>query len=44
MESVQLLIGRLGLDALDAAEWNPDAIGGLTLGADPVAYAIARSR
>ena len=39
----QLLIGRLGLEALDAAGWAPDAVGGLTLGADPVAYAIAHA-
>ncbi len=39
----QLLIGRLGLDTLDAAGWAPDVIGGLTLGADPVAYAIAHA-
>lgn len=39
----QLLIGRLGLEALDAAEWVPDVVGGLTLGADPVAYAIAHA-
>jgi orotate phosphoribosyltransferase len=39
----QLLIGRLGLDALDAAGWEPDCVGGLTLGADPVAYAIAHA-
>ena len=39
----QLLIGRLGLAALDATDWKPDAIGGLTLGADPVAYAIAHA-
>lgn len=39
----QLLIGRLGLDALDRADWFPDAVGGLTLGADPVAYAIAHA-
>jgi orotate phosphoribosyltransferase len=37
----QVLIGRLGLAALQAAEWRPRAIGGLTMGADPVAYAIA---
>jgi orotate phosphoribosyltransferase len=35
------LIGPLGLQALRAAEWLVDAIGGLTLGADPVSYAIA---
>lgn len=39
----QYLIGRLGLAALDQAGWNPDAVGGLTLGADPVAYAIAHA-
>lgn len=37
------LIGRLGLAALRAAGWLPSAVGGLTLGADPVAYAIARA-
>jgi orotate phosphoribosyltransferase len=35
------LIGPLGLDAIRKASWNPDAIGGLTLGADPIAYAIS---
>ena len=35
------LIGPLGLEALHAAGWPVDAIGGLTLGADPVSYAIA---
>ena len=37
----QRIIGRLGLAALRAAGWAPDAVGGLTMGADPVAYAIA---
>jgi orotate phosphoribosyltransferase len=37
----QVLIGRLGLAAIRAAGWRPRAIGGLTMGADPVAYAIA---
>lgn len=36
-----VLIGRLGLAAIREAGWRPDAVGGLTLGADPVAYAIA---
>ena len=36
-----VLIGRLGLRAIRAAGWAPDAIGGLTMGADPVAYAVA---
>lgn len=39
----QLLIGRVGLDALDAAGWAPACVGGLTLGADPVAYALAHA-
>lgn len=39
----QLLIGRVGLEALDAAGWEPASVGGLTLGADPVAYAIAHA-
>lgn len=37
----QVLIGRVGLEAIDAAGLEPDAVGGLTMGADPVAYAIA---
>lgn len=37
----QVLIGALGLDAVRSAGWAPDAIGGLTMGADPVAYAVA---
>lgn len=39
----QLLIGRAGLSALRRSGWAVDAIGGLTLGADPVAYAIAHA-
>jgi orotate phosphoribosyltransferase len=35
------LIGRMGLEAIQRAGWRPDGIGGLTMGADPVAYAIA---
>ena len=35
------LIGALGLERLAARDWRPQAIGGLTLGADPVAYAVA---
>lgn len=35
------LIGPLGLDALQHARWTVDAVGGLTLGADPIAYAIS---
>jgi orotate phosphoribosyltransferase len=35
------LIGHLGLQEIRAAGWAPELVGGLTLGADPVAYAIA---
>lgn len=37
----QALIGALGLNALDEAGLRPEAVGGLTMGADPIAYAIA---
>jgi len=37
----QVLIGRMGLAAMRAAAWQPHGVGGLTMGADPVAYAIA---
>jgi orotate phosphoribosyltransferase len=37
----QILIGRLGLAAIRGAGWAPSGVGGLTMGADPVAYAIA---
>ncbi len=37
------VIGRLGLAAIREAGWKPGAVGGLTMGADPVAYAIARA-
>ena len=36
-----VLIGRMGWDAIRRTGWRPAAIGGLTMGADPVAYAIA---
>jgi orotate phosphoribosyltransferase len=36
-----VLIGPLGLSAIRAAGWRADAVGGLTLGADPIACAIA---
>ena len=36
----QVLIGRLGLRLIRDAGWGCDAVGGLTLGADPIAYAI----
>src|SRR5919202_1075334 len=35
------LIGPLGFGALREAGWPVDAVGGLTLGADPIAYAIS---
>lgn len=35
------LIGPLALDALSRAGWKVDAVGGLTLGADPISYAIS---
>jgi orotate phosphoribosyltransferase len=35
------LIGPAGLAAIDRAGWEVDSVGGLTLGADPVSYAIA---
>ena len=37
----QRMIGRLGLAAIRRAGWAPASVGGLTMGADPVAYAIA---
>ena len=39
----QALLGRLGLATLRDADLRPDAIGGLTMGADPVAYAVAHA-
>lgn len=35
------LIGPLALSELERAGWRPDSVGGLTLGADPISYAIA---
>lgn len=35
------LIGPMGLAAVEAAGWQVDSVGGLTLGADPISYAIA---
>ena len=37
----QVLLGSVGADTLEAAGLEPDVIGGLTMGADPIAYAIA---
>lgn len=39
----QVLIGSLGLQLLRSSGLRPDVVGGLTMGADPVAYAIAHS-
>lgn len=39
----QFLVGQLGWELLRASGLEPDAIGGLTMGADPVAYAIAHT-
>ena len=35
------VIGTLGVAMISSARWHPTAVGGLTLGADPVAYAIS---
>jgi orotate phosphoribosyltransferase len=35
------LIGPLGVESIAAAGWTPDSIGGLTMGADPIACAIS---
>jgi orotate phosphoribosyltransferase len=35
------LIGPLALALIRESGWTPDAVGGLTLGADPVTYAIS---
>lgn len=35
------LIGPLGLRVMRDENWQVDAVGGLTLGADPIAYAIS---
>lgn len=35
------VIGPLALDAIRSRGWPADAVGGLTLGADPIAYATA---
>lgn len=36
------LVGRAFLEKIREQGWAPDAVGGLTLGADPIAFAIAR--
>jgi len=35
------LIGPLALGEIATAGWMPDSVGGLTLGADPISYAIS---
>ncbi len=35
------VIGPLALETIRSRDWAVDAVGGLTLGADPIAYAIA---
>jgi orotate phosphoribosyltransferase len=37
----QALLGRVALDRLEAVGWAPDFVGGLTMGADPISYAVA---
>lgn len=37
----QVLVGEVCWNALVEAGWDPEFVGGMTLGADPVAYAIA---
>jgi len=37
----QVLLGIVGLACLHEAGLQPDLVGGLTMGADPIAYAIA---
>ena len=39
----QAVLGRLGLAAIRAAGLRPAAVGGLTMGADPLAYAVAHA-
>lgn len=38
-----VLIGNAGLNRITSLGWNPDSIGGLTMGADPVAFAISHT-
>lgn len=35
------LIGAIALASLRKSGWRPDAVGGLTLGADPISYAVS---
>lgn len=36
-----IIIGNSALSAIRSRGWKPDAVGGLTMGADPVAFAIS---
>lgn len=38
-----VLIGNRGFDTIQAQGWTPDSVGGLTMGADPVAFAISHT-
>ena len=38
-----LLIGQLALAAIRSHGWSPDAVGGLTMGADPVSFSISHT-
>lgn len=38
-----LVIGSLALSEISNRGWKPDSIGGLTMGADPVAFAISHT-
>jgi orotate phosphoribosyltransferase len=38
-----VLIGELGLKAISDKNWLPDSLGGLTMGADPVAFSISHA-
>jgi orotate phosphoribosyltransferase len=42
LASAMPLVGRLFLDKLAARGWEPGAVGGLTMGADAIAFSIAR--
>lgn len=37
----QVLVGAVCHAAIEDAGWNPEFVGGMTLGADPIAYAVA---
>jgi orotate phosphoribosyltransferase len=38
-----VLVGRIGVGLIRELGWEAQGVGGLTMGADPVAYAIARA-